>query len=85
MPDAQILPSAYPMPDPALLSQTRKTERRRPPGKKNSDQPHIPRPRNVSSLLPLPLPPSMARPSPASPPPPGLHPLPFCFHRAEEW
>lgn len=39
------------MPDPALLSQTRKTERRRPPGKKNSDQPHIPRPRNVSPLL----------------------------------
>jgi hypothetical protein len=51
MPEPQILPSAYPMPDPALLSQTRKTERRRPPGKKNSDQPHIPRPRNVSSLF----------------------------------
>lgn len=86
LPEPQILPSAYPMPDPALLSQTRKTERRRPPGKKNTDQPHIPRPRNVSTLLPLHPSPSlsMARLSSTPPPPPGFHPLPFGFHRAKE-
>jgi hypothetical protein len=53
--DGQGLGSAhlYPLPDPAILTQQRKTERRRPPGKKNSDLPHIPRPRNVRLYCPF--------------------------------
>lgn len=44
-------PNSYPLPDPAILTQQRKRESRRPPGKKNSDQPHVPRPRNAFILF----------------------------------
>jgi len=44
-------PHSFPLPHPSILATQRKTERRRPPGKKNSDQPHIPRPRNAFILF----------------------------------
>ncbi|KAG8808966.1 hypothetical protein FRB91_011992 [Serendipita sp. 411] len=49
--EGQLAPHSYPLPDPAILSQQRKTERRRPPGKKNTDAPHVPRPRNAFILF----------------------------------